>query len=121
MKGTRLLGNNRNLKVLLLALVAIVATGLALGGYAARSLRTLDLSSVNQRFSIRGTQKPASNVVIVAIDDQSIATINKQWPFPVRPKRGYSIASAPGSPRSLRLTWRSRTPAPSGRRTTWPC
>ena len=82
MKGTRLLGNNRNLKVLLLALVAIVATGLALGGYAARSLRTLDLSSVNQRFSIRGTQKPASNVVIVAIDDQSIATINKQWPFP---------------------------------------
>jgi adenylate cyclase len=82
MKGTRLLGSNRNLKVLLLALVAIVATGLALGGYAARSLRSLDLSSVNQRFSIRGTQKPPSKFVIVAIDDQSIATINKQWPFP---------------------------------------
>ena len=58
MKGTRLLGNNRNLKVLLLALVAIVATGLALGGYAARALRTLDLNTVNARFSVRGTQKP---------------------------------------------------------------
>jgi adenylate cyclase len=82
MKGTRLLGSNRNLKVLLLAVVAVVSTGLALGGYAARSLRSLDLSSVNQRFSIRGTQKPPSNMVVVAIDDQSIATLNKQWPFP---------------------------------------
>jgi len=82
MKGTRLLGSNRNLKVVLLAVVAVVSTGLALGGYAARSLRSLDLSSVNQRFSIRGTQKPPSNIVVVAIDDQSIATINKQWPFP---------------------------------------
>ena len=82
MKGTRLLGNNRNLKVVLLALVAIVATGLALGGYAARALRTLDLNTVNARFSVRGAQKPPSNMVVVAIDDQSIATLNKQWPFP---------------------------------------
>jgi adenylate cyclase len=82
MKGTRLLGSNRNLKVFLLAVVAVVSTGLALGGYAARSLRSLDLSSVNQRFSVRGAQKPPSNVVVVAIDDQSIATLNKQWPFP---------------------------------------
>src|SRR5690349_2638745 len=82
MKGTRLLGSNRNLKVLLLAAVAVVSTGLALGGYAARSLRTLDPNTVNARFSVRGAQKPPSNVVVVAIDDQSIALINKQWPFP---------------------------------------
>ena len=82
MKGTRLLGSNRNLKVLLLALVAIVATGLALGGYAARSLRTLDLNSVNARFSVRGAEKAPKNIVVVGIDDASIATINKQWPFP---------------------------------------
>jgi adenylate cyclase len=82
MKGTRLLGSNRNLKVALLALVAIVATGLALGGYAARALRTLDLNTVNARFSVRGAEKPPSNMVVVAIDDQSIATLNKQWPFP---------------------------------------
>jgi adenylate cyclase len=82
MKGTRLLGSNRNLKVILLALVAIVATGLALGGYAARALRTLDLNTVNARFSVRGAEKAPSNIVVVAVDDASIATINKQWPFP---------------------------------------
>ncbi len=82
MKGTRLLGSNRNLKVLLLALVAIVATGLALGGYAARALRTLDLNTVDARFSVRGNEKPPPNIVVVGVDDASIATINKQWPFP---------------------------------------
>ena len=82
MKGTRLLGSNRNLKVLLLALVAIVSTGIALGAYAARSMRTLDLNTIDTRFSIRGTQKPPSNFVVVAISDQTIATINKQFPFP---------------------------------------
>jgi adenylate cyclase len=82
MKGTRLFSSNRNLKVLLLALVALGATGLALGGYAARTLRTLDLNSVDTRFSIRGADKPPKNIVIVAVDDASIATINKQWPFP---------------------------------------
>jgi adenylate cyclase len=82
MKGTRLLGNNRNLKVILLATVAVVSTGLALGGYAARSLRTLDLNSVDARFSVRGNQASPKNIVIVGVDDASIATINKQWPFP---------------------------------------
>jgi adenylate cyclase len=82
MKGTRLLRSNRNLKVFLLALVAVAATGLALGGYAARTLRTLDLNTVNARFSVRGAQKPPSNIVVVAVDDASIATVNKQWPFP---------------------------------------
>src|SRR5690348_10307873 len=82
MKGTRLFGSNRNLKVLLLALVAIAATGLALGGYAARALRSLDLNTVNARFSVRGAEQAPSNIVVVAVDDASISTINKQWPFP---------------------------------------
>ncbi|MBV9416149.1 MAG: adenylate/guanylate cyclase domain-containing protein [Solirubrobacterales bacterium] len=82
MKGTRLLASNRNLKVLLLGLVALGATGLALAGYATRTLRTLDLGTVNTRFSIRGSDKPPSNIVVVAIDDTSITAINKQWPFP---------------------------------------
>jgi adenylate cyclase len=82
MKGTRLLRNNRNLKVMLLALVALGATGLALGGYAARTLRTLDLNTVNARFSVRGAEKAPSNIVVVAVDDATISTVNKQWPFP---------------------------------------
>ena len=60
----------------------MVATGLALGGYAARTLRTLDLNTVNARFSVRGAEKPPKNIVMVAVDDASISTVNKQWPFP---------------------------------------
>jgi adenylate cyclase len=82
MNGTRLLRSNRNLKVLLLALVALGATGLALAGYAARTLRTLELNTVNARFSVRGAERAPSNIVVVAVDDASISTINKQWPFP---------------------------------------
>lgn len=82
MNGTRLLGSNRNLKVLLLALVAIVATGLALGGYAARALRTLDLNTVNARFSVRGAEKAPKNIVVVGVDSTTFQVINKQFPFP---------------------------------------
>jgi adenylate cyclase len=82
MKGTRLLGSNRNLKVLLLALVAIVATGLALGGYAARSLRSLDLNTVNARFSVRGAEKAPKNIVVVGVDSTTFQAVKKQWPFP---------------------------------------
>jgi adenylate cyclase len=82
MKGTRLLGSNRNLKVLMLALVALASTGLALTAYGTSLLRTLDLNTVDTRFSVRGAEKAPKNIVIVAVDDASIATINKQWPFP---------------------------------------
>src|SRR5581483_6325906 len=80
--GTRLLGSNRNLKVLLLALVAIVATGLALGGYAARALRSLDLNTVNARFSVRGAEKAPKNIVVVGVDSTTFQAVKKQWPFP---------------------------------------
>jgi adenylate cyclase len=82
MKGIRRFRSNRNLKVLLLALVAIGATGLSLGSYAGRFLRTLDLNTVNARFSVRGAEKPPSNIVVVGIDDASIGTVHQEWPFP---------------------------------------
>jgi adenylate cyclase len=82
MKRTRLLRSNRNLKVLLLGAVAVVATGLALAGYAARAMRSLDLGTVDTRFSVRGAERPPSNIVVVTVDDASISTVNKQWPFP---------------------------------------
>ena len=61
MKRTRRfkVGSGRNLKVLLLGLVALGATGLTLGAYAGRLLRTLDLNTVNTRFSVRGAEKAA--------------------------------------------------------------
>lgn len=82
MTGTRLLRSNRNLKVLLLALVAFGAVALALIGYGARLLRTLDLNTVDTRFSIRGSEKAPNNIVVVGIDSTTFQDVKKQWPFP---------------------------------------
>jgi adenylate cyclase len=82
MKRTRLFGSNRNLKLLLLALVAVGATGLGVAAYATNLLRTLDLNTMNTRFSIRGTQHPHPNILEVAIDPNTLSNIPDQWPFP---------------------------------------
>jgi adenylate cyclase len=78
----RFLKGNRQLKTLLLLVVAGVATGLAIAGYATHVLRSLDNSTVNTRFSIRGREKPFPNIVVVKIDTQSFYDLHRQWPFP---------------------------------------
>jgi adenylate cyclase len=82
MKRTRLFGSNRNLKLLMLALVALGATGLGIAAYATNLLRTLDLNTMNSRFAIRGTQKPHPNILEVKIDSNTLSNIPDQWPFP---------------------------------------
>jgi len=76
------IGSNRNLRVLLLVLVAIGATGIGIIAYGTSLLRSLELSTVNTRFSIRGKQQAPKNIVIVRIDGTTFSEINKQWPFP---------------------------------------
>ena len=49
--------------------VALVAVGLGVAGYATSLLRTLDLSTVDTRFSIRGTEPRPDDIVVVRIDD----------------------------------------------------
>jgi adenylate cyclase len=75
------LGRGR-LRVLLLALVALVSCGLALAAYGTHLLRSLEGSAVDARFKIRGTEKPPSNIVIVGIDDRTLSTLNYQYPYP---------------------------------------
>jgi adenylate cyclase len=82
MKRTRLLGSNRNLKLLMLALVALGATGLGIAAYATNLLRTLDLNTMNTRFAIRGNQRPHPNILLVKIDSNSLSNIPHLWPFP---------------------------------------
>ena len=82
MKRTRLFGSNRNLKVLLLALVALGSAGLGIAAYGTNLLRTLDLNTMNTRFSIRGNQHPSHNIVLVNLDATSLSQIPQQWPFP---------------------------------------
>jgi adenylate cyclase len=76
------ISSNRNLRTLLLLLVATFATALGIVAYGTHLLRSLDLSTVNTRFSIRGKEKPPKNIVIVKIDDKTFQDLNQQFPFP---------------------------------------
>jgi adenylate cyclase len=84
MKARRLfrVGNNRRLRVLLLILVAIAATGFGIIAYALDLLGSLEGTTVNTRFSIRGKDPAPSNIVVVRIDPTTFTDLNKQWPFP---------------------------------------
>jgi adenylate cyclase len=76
------LASSRRLRALMLSVVAIGATGFGIAAYGTRLLRSLELSTVNTRFSIRGNERAPKNIVVVAIDDTSFSAVNKQWPFP---------------------------------------
>ncbi|HEY7935354.1 MAG TPA: adenylate/guanylate cyclase domain-containing protein [Solirubrobacteraceae bacterium] len=72
----------RRLRLALLAIVAVGATGLAIVAYETNLLRSLELSTVDARFSIRGRQHPPANVVLVEIDEETFDKLGLQWPFP---------------------------------------
>jgi CHASE2 domain-containing sensor protein len=76
------IASNRRLRTLLLLLVALVGTGIWLAAYSTHVLRSLELSTVNTRFSIRGAEKAPNNIVVVRIDAATFQDLNKQWPFP---------------------------------------
>jgi adenylate cyclase len=84
MKATRRLGigSNRNLRILLLALVAVGATAFGILGYGASLLQSLEGSTINTRFTVRGTQDVPKNLMVVAIDPKSFQDLNRQFPFP---------------------------------------
>jgi adenylate cyclase len=74
----------RRLRLVLLAIVALGVTGLAIVAYETDLLRTLELSTVNARFSIRGHRRPPTNIVLVEIDSETFNQLGLQWPFPRR-------------------------------------
>jgi adenylate cyclase len=94
MKATRRLGigSNRNLRYLLLSLVAIGATAFGILGYGASLLQSLEGSTINTRFTVRGTQTVPKNLVVVRIDDATFSDLNKQFPFP-RAVEGKAISN----------------------------
>jgi adenylate cyclase len=69
-------------RLFLFGLIALVSAGLWIGLHAADVLRSLELDSVDARFSIRGTEQPPADLVIVAIDDVTSDELNQRWPFP---------------------------------------
>jgi adenylate cyclase len=74
----------RRLRLWLLAIVAVGATGLGIVAYETDLLRSLELSTVDTRFTIRGDERPPANTVLVEIDETTFDQLGFQWPFPRR-------------------------------------
>src|SRR4051794_9629650 len=66
----------------LLAAVAIGSAGIALLLYATGLFHNTELSSVDSRFSIRGDEKPRSDIAMVLIDDVTSRELPVRFPFP---------------------------------------
>jgi adenylate cyclase len=69
-------------RVPLLAGAAAVAIALPLLAHAAGLLRSLEGSTVDRRFQIRGSEGASREVVVVEVDDDTFNELNLQWPFP---------------------------------------
>ena len=76
--------HSRRLRLGLFLGVGISAALLAFAAKAGGVLSSQELSTVDVRFSVRGTQPPPRNVVIVGIDDTTLQALNQRWPFPRR-------------------------------------
>jgi adenylate cyclase len=72
----------QRLRALLLLVVAVVAVALGIGFYEGNGFKSLELSTVDSRFSWRGTEKPPSDLVVVGIDADTQNELSTRWPFP---------------------------------------
>src|SRR4051794_17569090 len=66
----------------LLAAVAVLAVAAGVGCYEGGAFRSLELSTVDTRFSWRGTEKPPPDIVVVGVDAETQNELNTRWPFP---------------------------------------
>jgi adenylate cyclase len=76
-------------RALVLGVVCLVAGGVGLLAYVTHALRRTEFQTIDARFSIRGTQRPPSNVVLVEIDSTTFQELTRrklhsQFPFPRR-------------------------------------
>ena len=74
--------------------VAVIVAGLIAAGAAAAAneadlLPGVEQTSIAQRFERRG-DRPAPDVLVVAIDDKTFSDLDTQWPFP-RSRHGQAI------------------------------
>jgi adenylate cyclase len=83
-------GSKARLRIALFLAVGLASTGLVLVNYSVHIFAGgsgwdlfggADLSSIDSRFSIRGNQKPPSDIVVVKIDSRTIDVLNERWPF----------------------------------------
>lgn len=74
----------RNKRLIALFGVSLGLSAVVLIAFAFGALGSLELSSVDKRFAIRGDKpvKDTDEVVVVAVDDVTFDELGLQWPFP---------------------------------------
>jgi adenylate cyclase len=89
----------------LFAIVGAISTVIVLAAYAGSALRTFEQSTVDTRFSIRGSTGTPNDVVVVAIDAKTFGDFqNKlQWPFPRRYHAQVIDNIAKGHPKAIAI------------------
>jgi serine/threonine-protein kinase len=73
-------GNVSRRRILVLAVVGLLAAAAGLAAHATGALNWLERSSVDERFSLRGRQSPPPGVVLVGIDNDSLGNLPR-YPF----------------------------------------
>ena len=75
------MGNrSKRRRIVLFTGVGALGTAVALGAYAGHVLRSVELSTVDTRFSIRGSTGQPKDVVVVAIDANTFNDFDNQRP-----------------------------------------
>ena len=74
--------DRRRFRAILFLGVGLAASALALAAGRVHVLQGQELDSVDLRFAIRGKQAPSRHVVLVAVDDKTLADMRMRWPFP---------------------------------------
>jgi adenylate cyclase len=72
----------QRVRATLLGVVALVAVAAGIGCYEGGAFKSLELSTVDTRFSWRGTEKPPRDLVVVGVDARTQEELNTRWPFP---------------------------------------
>jgi adenylate cyclase len=74
----------RHRHVRMMFAVAVALTAVAILGYAIGALSSLELSSIDTRFAIRGSQGAPKDVAFVGVDNYTFVHSHLRWPFPRR-------------------------------------
>src|SRR4051812_3362473 len=81
-RARRDVSRRRRVRASLLGAVALAALGVGIGCYEGGAFKSLELSTIDTRFSWRGTEKPPADLVVIGIDAATQNELNTRWPFP---------------------------------------
>ncbi len=94
---------HERLRRAMLAIAAVSALVLSIGGYVGRIFNSLEQTTLTTRFALRGTQTPPSDIVIVGIDNRTTASSSTfpRWPAPRRYDASVINTIRSGGPKAL--------------------